>query len=200
MNTRNRVRLASVAAISSVALFASAIPTVLTSAASAAVKYTAGQQLGNNSGAACKNIGKAVKDLQVAYIPPSSVYNYYLAIGAGVKKLVEGAGGTYYMIAPPKDDVSIQLGMIQDAVTRGANAIVMNTHDQQAATPVIKAAADAGVALIIINSDIPNFPTPVQAVVGYKQRSGDKKVGQYVVKAAAGKPVKYAVIEGAQNF
>lgn len=200
MKTRNRVRLASVAAISSAALFASAIPTVFTGAANAAVKYTAGQQLGNDSGAICKNTGKAVKDLQVAYIPPSSVYNYYLAIGAGVKKLVEGAGAKYYMIAPPKDDVSIQLGMIQDAVTRGANAIVMNTHDQQAATPVIKAASDAGVSIVIINSDIPNFPTPVQAVVGYKQRAGDKKVGQYAVKAAAGKPVKFGVIEGAPSY
>jgi ribose transport system substrate-binding protein len=164
------------------------------------VAYTAETPLTASAAGACVANGKADDAQSIAYVPPTTSFNYYLAIGKGIESRAAGAGAEYFMLAPAKDDVSVQIGMLQDAATRGVDAIIMNTHDQAAAAPVVKAAADKGIAIILVNSDIPDFPTPVQAVVGYKQRSGDQKVGEYAVKAAAGADVMYGVIEGAPSY
>lgn len=168
--------------------------------AAAAVEYPAGVSLAAGAGATCTANGKAEGDQSVAYLPPASSFNYYLAIGQGVEARAKASGADYFMLAPTEDNVSEQVGMIQDAATRGADVIIMNTHDQAAAAPVVKQAADQGVAIVLVNSDIPDFPTPVQAVVGYKQRAGDTLVGQYAVKTANGAEVKYGLIDGAPGW
>ena len=48
----------------------------------------------------------------------------------------------------------------------------------------MKQAVDKGIAVIIVNSDIANFPTPVHGVVGYSQRAGTHKIGDYALKLA----------------
>lgn len=162
--------------------------------------YAKGVPLEAGSGAQCETSDKAVSDMRVAFIPPASVYNYYLAIGAGMDARAKEVGASYTMLAPAEDDVSIQLGMIQDAATSGFDAIVLHTHDEGAAAPVLKRVADQGIDIIYVNSDIPEFPTPVNAVVGYKERAGDTLVGQYAVKAANGKEMSVGILEGSPGY
>ncbi len=164
------------------------------------LKYAEGVSLTAGSGAACKKSDKNVSDMKIAFIPPASIYNYYLAIGVGMEARAKDLGVGYTMLAPATDDVSIQLGMIQDAATSGVDAIVLHTHDESASAPVIKRAAAQGIDIVLVNSDIPKFPTPVNAVVGYKERAGDTLVGQYAVKAAAGKEMHVGILEGAPGY
>lgn len=164
------------------------------------VEYAAGVALPASAAASCQPNGKAAADQSVAYLPPSSSFNYYLAIGKGIEATAQGVGAEYFMLAPTEDNVSQQIGMIQDATTRGVDAIIMNTHDQDAAAPVVKAATEKGIAVILVNSDIPDFPSPVHAVVGYKQREGDRLVGEYAVALADGAEVSYGIIDGAPSY
>lgn len=164
------------------------------------VSYSAGTPLTAAAAGACVANGKADDEQSIAYLPPTTAFTYYLAIGEGIEARAAGAGADYFILAPAQDDVSEQLGMLQDAATRGVDAIIMNTHDQSAAAPVVKAIADKGIAIILVNSDIPDFPTPVQAVVGYKQREGVQKTGEFAVEAAAGADVKFGVIEGGPGY
>ena len=166
----------------------------------APMSYAKGVPLDPGSGATCKKSNKNVSDMKIAFIPPASIYNYYLAIGAGLEAQAKVLGVGYTMLAPATDNVSIQLGMIQDAVTSGVDAIVMHTHDEAASAPVIKRAAAQGIDIVLVNSDIPKFPTPVNAVVGYKERVGDTLVGQYAVKAAAGKTMQVGILEGGPGY
>jgi ribose transport system substrate-binding protein len=78
--------------------------------------------------------------------------------------------------------------------------MILSTHDEAAAAPLVKQAVDAGIAVIIVNSDIANFPTPVHGVVGYSQRAGTKKIGEYLLERLGGKPVKVGVIEGLPGY
>jgi len=64
----------------------------------------------------------------------------------------------------------------------------------------VKKAVDAGIAVVIVNSDIANFPTPVHAVVGYLQRAGTQKIGNYLLETLGGKPAKVGVIEGLPGY
>ena len=134
-------------------------------------------------------------------MPPATEFNYYIAIGEGIKASAAEAGAEVFMLAPQSGaDINGQMGMIQDVITQDVDAIILSTHDEAAAAPLVKKAVDAGIAVIIVNSDIANFPTPVHGVVGYSQRTGTHKIGDYLLEKLGGKPAKVGVIEGLPGY
>jgi ribose transport system substrate-binding protein len=137
---------------------------------------------------------------KIAYMPPATEFNYYQAIGAGIEDLAGELGVETFMLAPQSgSDIEGQMGMIQDVLTQDVDAIILSTHDEGAAAPLVQQAVDAGIAVIIVNSDIPNFPTPVHGVVGYSQRKGTYKEGMYAIGEAGG-AAKVGVLEGLPGY
>jgi ABC-type sugar transport system substrate-binding protein len=127
--------------------------------------------LNAGSQAACANLAYDGGTATVAYMPPATEFNYYMAIGEGVKAEAASLGAETFMLAPQSGaDIAGQMGMIQDVITQGVDAIILSTHDEAAAAPLVERAVDEGIAVIIVNNDIPNFPSPVHGVVGYSQR------------------------------
>lgn len=140
-------------------------------------------------------------DLRIAYMPPATEFNYYIAIGEGIKSEAEAAGAEVFMLAPQSgSDINGQMGMIQDVITQGVDAIILSTHDEAAAAPLVARAVGSGIAVVIVNSDIANFPTPVHAVVGYSQRNGTRDIGSYLVDKSGGEAIKVGVIEGLPGY
>lgn len=139
---------------------------------------------------------KAGAKAKIAYMPPATEFNYYMAIGEGIKAKAAEAGVDTFMLAPEKgSDIAGQMKMIQDVITQGVDAIILSTHDEKAAAPLVKQAVDNGIAVIIVNSDIKSFPTGVNAVVGYGQRNGTHALGEYIAKKVNGK-ANVGVLEG----
>lgn len=139
--------------------------------------------------------------ITIAYMPPATEFNYYIAIGEGIKAEAAKMGAETFMLAPQSGaDINGQMGMIQDVITRKVDAMILSTHDEAAAAPLVKQAVDSGIAVIIVNSDIANFPTPVHGVVGYSQRKGTKKIGEYFLEKLGGKPAKIGIIEGLPGY
>ncbi|HVP18384.1 MAG TPA: sugar ABC transporter substrate-binding protein [Spirochaetia bacterium] len=137
----------------------------------------------------------------VAYMPPATEFNYYIAIGEGIKAIAKDMGASTFMLAPQSGaDINGQMGMIQDVITRNVDAIILSTHDEHAAAPLVKQAIDKGIEVIIVNSDILDFPTPVQGVVGYSQRHGTQKEGHYAQKLMGNKQVIVGIIEGQPGY
>ncbi|MBX6320763.1 MAG: sugar ABC transporter substrate-binding protein [Rhodospirillaceae bacterium] len=144
---------------------------------------------------------KGHEGARIAYMPPATEFNYYIAIGEGIKAAAAEAGVETFMLAPQSGaDINGQMGMLQDVISQGVSAIILSTHDEHAAAPLVKRAVEQGIAVIIVNSDIPNFPTPIHAVVGYSQRNGTHKMGEYALKLAAGKPMKVGILEGQPGY
>jgi ribose transport system substrate-binding protein len=144
---------------------------------------------------------KASKPFRIAYMPPATEFNYYIAIGEGIKSVAAEKGFEVFMLAPQSGaDINGQMGMIQDVLTQDVDAIIFGTHDEAAAAPLLKKAVDKGMAVVMINSDIPNFPTPIHAVVGYKQRTGTHHIAEWAIKQVAGKDVNVGVIEGQPGY
>ena len=168
----------------------------MAASAAFAIDYPAPKPLQEGAQAdtsALKNDGQ----IRIAYMPPATEFNYYIAIGEGIKAAAAEAGAEVFMLAPQSGaDINGQMGMIQDVITQDVDAIILSTHDEAAAAPLVKKAVDAGIAVIIVNSDIANFPTPVHGVVGYSQRAGTHKIGDYLLEKLGGKPAKVGVIEG----
>ncbi|HET7718040.1 MAG TPA: sugar ABC transporter substrate-binding protein [Bauldia sp.] len=182
------------------ALTASAM-LALTAGSAGAIDYAAPQPL--QEGAQAPIAKHEAKDsLRIAYMPPATEFNYYIAIGEGIKAAAAEAGNIEtFMLAPQSGaDINGQMGMIQDVITQDVDAIILSTHDEAAAAPLVKQAVDKGIAVVIVNSDIANFPTPIHAVVGYSQRKGTHKIGEYLLKKIGDQPVKVGVIEGLPGY
>lgn len=174
----------------------------VTTGAGAPLSYATPTPLAAGSQAACSNLAyKPGKAARIAYMPPATEFNYYIAIGEGEKARAADVQASTFMLAPQSgNDINGQMGMIQDVISQGVAGIILSTHDEHAAAPLVKRAVAAGIAIVIVNSDIPNFPSPVHAVVGYKQRSGTYKIGQYAIKLRAGKPTNVGILEGAPGY
>jgi ribose transport system substrate-binding protein len=138
--------------------------------------------------------------VRIAYMPPATEFNYYQAIGKGIEQKAKELGVETFMLAPQSgSDIAGQMGMIQDVLTQDVDAIILSTHDENAAAPLVKQAVDSGVAVIIVNSDIRNFPTAVHGVVGYSQRGGTHNLGLYAAGRASG-VAKVGVLEGLPGY
>ena len=138
---------------------------------------------------------------RIAYMPPATEFNYYIAIGEGIKAVAAEVGVEVFMLAPQSGaDINGQMGMIQDVLTQEIDAIIFGTHDEFAAAPLIKKAVDNGIAVLMINSDIPNFPTPIHGVVGYSQRNGTHNIADWAIENYGDKPLKVGIIEGQPGY
>jgi ribose transport system substrate-binding protein len=148
----------------------------------------------------CGNVKGEAEGARIAYMPPATEFPYYIAIGEGIKAKAKEIGYDTFMLAPQSGaDIEGQMGMIQDVLTQDVDAIILSTHDEKAAAPLVKRAVNKGVAVIIVNSDIADFPTPVHGVVGYRQRPGTHKIGEYAIKLVDGE-AKIGVIEGQPGY
>jgi ribose transport system substrate-binding protein len=150
--------------------------------------------------ASCQGLNFDGGPARIAYMPPATEFNYYIAIGEGVEQKAKELGAETFMLAPQSgSDIAGQMGMIQDALTQGVDAIILSTHDENAAAPLVEQAVKQGVAVIIVNSDIADFPTPVHGVVGYSQRNGTYKEGEYILDLVGG-TAKVGVLEGLPGY
>ncbi|MBN1963097.1 MAG: sugar ABC transporter substrate-binding protein, partial [Anaerolineae bacterium] len=156
--------------------------------------------LAEGAQADCAALGFMGDTARIAYMPPATEFNYYMAIGAGIADLGEVLGVETFMLAPQSgSDIAGQMGMIQDVLTQGVDAIILSTHDENAAAPLVERAIESGVAVIIVNSDIANFPTPVHGVVGYSQRGGTFNLGLYAAGMMHG-VAEVGVLEGLPGY
>jgi len=149
--------------------------------------------------ASCANVNFEGGAATVAYMPPATEFPYYIAIEKGIEKRAAELGHETFTLAPLSDDVEAQMGMLQDVLVRDVDAVVLSTHDEQAAAPLVGQIVDAGIPVVIVNSDIADFPTPIHAVVGYVQRAGTYKLGEYALEAF-GQEHKVGLIEGLPGY
>lgn len=173
----------------------------LTANAALAEDYPAPVPLMEGAQAAIDAITPKNETFRIAYMPPATEFNYYIAVGEGIKKVAAEQGAEVFMLAPQSGaDINGQMGMIQDVLTQDVDAIIFGTHDEFAAAPLIEKAVNQGVAVLMINSDIPNFPTPIHGVVGYSQRNGTHKIADWAIETYGANPLKVGIIEGQPGY
>jgi ribose transport system substrate-binding protein len=179
---------------------ATAMAALLSIGAAHAQDYPAPKPLKPEAQASIKGFHGS-KGMRIAYMPPATEFNYYIAIGEGIKAAAAKRGITTFMLAPQSGaDINGQMGMIQDVINQKVAAIILSTHDEHAAAPLVKQAVAQGIAVVIVNSDIADFPAPVDAVVGYSQRAGTHKEGEYALKLVDDKAMSVGIIEGQPGY
>jgi len=148
----------------------------------------------------CDNVKGKAEGATIAYMPPGLEFPYYIGIGEGVKMAAKQYGYKSFMLGPQSGaDYAKQAAMMRDVIQRGVDGIIFHTHNNAAVAPLVKQASSQGIAVVIVNQDIPTFPAPVNGTVGYKERKTDQKMGEYAVKLANGN-AKIGVIEGLPGY
>lgn len=136
----------------------------------------------------------------VAYMPPATEFPYYMAIEKGIEARAAELGHETFTLAPLSDDVEAQMGMLQDVLLREVDAVILSTHDEQAAAPLVEQIVNDGIPVVIVNSDIADFPTPIHGVVGYVQRAGTYKLGEYALEQFGDEEHVIGLIEGLPGY
>jgi ribose transport system substrate-binding protein len=101
------------------------------------------------------DVPKAKEKYNIALMQVSSAGYYYQGIDNGADLAAEEAGITLTKFsADGYASPDLQLKQVQDAMLRGADAIVIAPSDIQGSVPVVEAAREAGLPVVNISSEV----------------------------------------------
>lgn len=106
-------------------------------------------------GCSITGTGMQTQKARVAVIVKSTESSFWKSVRAGVNAAASEYNADYTFEGPTsEEDWETQNRLIDRAVDTGANAIVFSAIDYTASVDAIAAAADAGVQIVVIDSDI----------------------------------------------
>ncbi|WP_119168557.1 sugar ABC transporter substrate-binding protein [Algihabitans albus] len=101
----------------------------------------------------------------------------------------------------------VHVALIEEVITRPSvhglpdvHGLIVAIRDAELAAPILRQAVDAGIVVVVANSDLQSFPTPIHAVVGYSQRGANRAMGDYAGRLSAGRTMQVGLIEGAPGY
>jgi rhamnose transport system substrate-binding protein len=98
---------------------------------------------------------KTVEDLEIVFIPKNTGNPYFDSIVNGFKKASDELGFTFTTIAPATAEATSQIPFVRTQIQRGVDVIAIAPNSPDALNQVFKQAMDAGIKVMIVNSDIP---------------------------------------------
>ncbi|WP_139957852.1 substrate-binding domain-containing protein [Flavicella sediminum] len=137
---------------------------------------------------------------KIGYCTPSLNAPYYQALLQSIKSTTE-KNGMVFLSADGQDDINKQIAAVEDLITKGVDALLLNPKDPDALVVVTKMAKAAGIPVFIIDSSInpkADYVTTVQsnnlangALAGewLARKFGSKKMNIALLSGNAGNPV-----------
>lgn len=165
--------------------------------------YATPTALNDGAQAPISSISNDVESYKIAYLPMGTEFNYHVALGEGIKSVAEAHSDVDWFLLSPYSgsDMAGQMGMLQDVTARAdVDAIILISFDEHALAPLVEKAVQAGKAVIIVNSDIPDFPTPVHGVIGVNQRKVNHALADWIQGQLGGKPKKVGILDGEPSY
>jgi ribose transport system substrate-binding protein len=100
--------------------------------------------------------GKKTKTWRVMVIPKGTTHQFWETVHAGALKAAEELGNVEVIwIGPQKeDDRTMQIQLVQNAVAKGVDGIVIAPLDAKALVKPIEEAIDKGISVVVIDSGL----------------------------------------------
>lgn len=140
------------------ALSLAALLTLSLVACSSSSSTDSGSSAAGNGSASSSSYAKPKVDINngdkftIAYIPMSSAQEDFAVIVDGMKEALANYTNAKLLTYDAGFDANKQIQMINECVTQGVNAIIVNSMDSTALNSTIEAAEKAGVAVISLNN------------------------------------------------
>lgn len=135
-----------------------------------------------------------LSDKTIGYCTPSLNAPYYQALLKSIKETTESNGMTF-LSADGQDDINKQVAAVEDLITRGVDALLLNPKDPDALVGVTKLAKKAGIPVFIIDGSIDPSAEYVTTVQSNNLANG-ALAGEWLAEKFGEKPMKMALLSG----
>jgi ribose transport system substrate-binding protein len=144
--------------------------------------------------ASCGRAGKD-KTIEIALVTKALDSEWWQRVKSGAEEAARATPGVDLVVLAPEREVNIdqQVGILEDQITRGVNALAVAPAGVSEILPVLDKAKAAGIPVLIVDTDV-NWPAKL-SYIGADNRVGGRIAGEYIVKLLSGKG-KVAVIRG----
>jgi rhamnose transport system substrate-binding protein len=93
--------------------------------------------------------------IKIVYIPKNTGNPYFDSILKGFEEASSKLGFEFTSVAPANADATSQISFVREQIQRGVDVIAIAPNSPDALNQVFKEAMDAGIIVMIVNSDIP---------------------------------------------
>lgn len=141
--------------------------------------------------------GSKSGDIKIAYIVKAKTDEFWTTMEKGAYASAEEKGVTVEFQAPEKEtDVEKQVQMVENAVVKGFDAIILSAADSKSLVPAIVKANNANIPVILVNDTIDEEALEadggkVETYVGINQYDAAKLAGEYAAENIADGKVCY---------
>lgn len=122
----------------------------------------------------------AGSDTLIALITMDSLDQHWVTLNEGAQKAAAELGVTVQFMAPNTKDDAQQIECVNNAVSAGAQAIIVAANGPDAISSALKEAADAGVKLVYVDSPA---NVPAEATFSTDNNAAGKTAGEEMKKA-----------------
>ncbi len=136
--------------------------------------------------------------LQIDVILMAVNSDYWNMVSAGAYKAADEFGVDVNILGPESETQTMkQIAIIEDSITKGADAIVLAALQPASTMPVLAEADSAGIPVVLIDTGIAEYKNQV-SYVGTKNIDASAKAGEYIAsKLKAGD--KVAIVRGVEG-
>lgn len=97
----------------------------------------------------------AAKTIRIVYIPKNTGNPYFDSIIGGFQKACTELGCEFTTVAPATAEATSQVPFIKEQIQRKVDVLAISPNSPDALNQLFKEAMDAGIVVLIVNSDIP---------------------------------------------
>ncbi len=152
---------------------------------------------GQNDAATEDDLIESAMDLSgktIGYCTPSLNAPYYQALLQSIKETTEKNGMTF-LSADGQDDINKQVAAVEDLITKGVDALLLNPKDPDALVGVTKLAKAAGIPVFIIDSSIDPSAEYVTTVQSNNLANGEL-AGEWLAEKFGKQKMNIALLSG----
>jgi len=131
---------------------------------------------------------------KIGYCTPSLNAPYYQALQQSIQATTE-KNGMIFLSADGQDDINKQVAAVEDLITKGVDALLLNPKDPDALVGVTKLAKAAGIPVFIIDSSINPSAEYVTTVQSNNVANGEL-AGEWLVQKMGNTKMNIALLSG----
>ncbi|MEP3836052.1 MAG: substrate-binding domain-containing protein [Algibacter sp.] len=131
---------------------------------------------------------------KIGYATPSLNAPYYQALLQSIKASTE-KNGMVFLSADGQDDINKQVAAVEDLITKGVDALLLNPKDPDALVGVTKVAKAAGIPVFIIDSSIDSSAEYVTTIQSNNLANGEL-AGEWLVQKMGNTKMNIALLSG----
>lgn len=131
-----------------------------------------------------------------ALVPPAMISPYYASVIKGATAAADELGHTLTTLAPESEsDYAAQVQIVEDMITQQVDGIILCAINSDAIISAVKKANDAGIPVVMFNTQNELAEGEVACYVRYDQYEAGGKVCDFVAEQFDG-TAKVGIIEG----